>query len=88
MSPPPSSASPEGRPLLWRGARVGTVTELSADMYWWHARWQPGAPEVVQDFLAQIEAGEDPEVQVGGESLLRLIVTAATDEELELKNPA
>lgn len=86
-----TAASPDvpgGRALLWRGARVGTVTELSADMYWWHARWEPGAPEAVRDFLAQVEAGEDPEVQVGEERPLRLIVTAATDEELELKNPS
>jgi hypothetical protein len=67
---------------------VGTVTELSADMYWWHARWEPASPDAIQEFLAQIEAGEDPEVQVGEENPLRLIVTAATDEELELKNPA
>jgi 5'-3' exonuclease len=82
------SGAPRPLALLWRGARVGTVSELSADMYWWHARWEPGATEATREFLALCEAGEDPEVQVGEESPLRLIVTAATPEELELKNPS
>lgn len=75
-------------PLFWRGARVGTVLELWADMFWWHARWEPARGPQTEAFLAQVEEGEDPEVLVGEESPHRLIVTAATPEELELKNPA
>ena len=73
--------------LSWRGARVGTVHELWADMFWWHARWTPEEGPEAEAFLAQAEAGEDPEVVVGEEAPLRLVVTAATAEELELKNP-
>lgn len=74
-------------PLLWRAMRIGTVIELSADMYWWHARWEPTQTDQTRAFFAQVEEGEDPEVVIGEESPLRLIVTAATEEELELKNP-
>lgn len=82
------AAETKDLPLFWRGQRVGTVVALSADMFWWHARWEPGAGAETDAFLAQVEEGEDPEVLVGEEAPLRLIVTAATPEELELKNPA
>lgn len=77
----------EPKPVLWRGVRVGTVEELSSDMYWWHARWTPSAAPEAEALLEQAEEGEEPEVLVGeGDSALRLRVTAGTRQELELKN--
>lgn len=71
--------------LYWRGERIGTLVEPSVDMYWWRARWEPRDCEAAREFLARVEAGEDPEVLVGDESPLRLLATAAAGDELELK---
>ena len=77
----------KAQPLSWRGEQVGTVFELSADMFWWHARWRSAPGPAAEAFRAQVEAGEDPEVLVGEDAPIRLVVTAATEDELEMKSP-
>ncbi len=71
--------------LYWRGERIGTLVDPEVDMYWWHARWERHECPAVEEFVALVEAGEDPEVLVGDESPTRLRVTAAAGDELELK---
>lgn len=74
-------------PLTFRGVEIGTLVDPSADMYWWRARWEPVDCEATRHFIALVEAGEDPEVRVGGEWPTRLVATALADDELELKTP-
>lgn len=76
----------EPLPLFWHDQPVGTVLELSADMYWWRARWQPNSLEALEALRSAVDAGEDPQVVIGGDRPLRLVVTAVSDDELELKN--
>ncbi len=72
-------------PIVFRGVEIGTLIESSADMYWWRGRWQPVDCAEAKQFVELVEAGEDPEVLVGGEWPTRLVATAIAGDELELK---
>ena len=74
-------------PMTFRGVEIGTLVDPAADMFWWRSRWEPVDCEAARQFVALVEAGEDPEVLVGGAWPTRLVATAIADDELELKTP-
>jgi hypothetical protein len=74
-------------PMTFRGVEIGTLVDPSADMYWWRARWERVDCEATREFIALVEAGEDPAVLVGTQWPTRLVATALADDELELKTP-